>query len=123
VDRLVEEATGVNPWAEWAKLEIAQVRGQSGNEFHDESRLVSYAPPPRRYDYAGLLVSLSRQEWPDSSAFDDPEVVWRMHRHHHIGLLVRSPHYERVQELIAGYLPRIHAEYTAVEAPLDKPPT
>jgi hypothetical protein len=68
------------------------------------------------------MVSLARQEWPDSSHFDDPEVVWRMHKRHHVGLIVRSPDYHRVEELVAQYVPRIGAEYTAVEAPLDKPP-
>jgi hypothetical protein len=106
----VEKATGVNPWVEWAKLEIAQVRGES------------YRTPPMQPAYAGLMVSLARQEWPNSDSFVDPEIVWRMHKRHHIGFIVRSPDYARVQELIAKYIPRIVAEYTAVEAPLDKPP-
>jgi carbamoylphosphate synthase large subunit len=110
VDMLVEQATGINPWVEWAKLEIAHLRGDA------------YAPPLPRQEYAGLLVSLSRQEWPDSSRFDDPEVAWRLHKRHHIGLIVRSHDYQRVQTLITSYVPRIGAEYTAVEAPLDKPP-
>lgn len=110
VDMLVEQATGVNPWVEWARLELAQLRGEA------------YAAPTPRRDYAGLLVSLSRQEWPDSSSFADPEVAWRMNKRHHIGLIVRSPDYSRVQALISAYVPRIQAEYTAVEAPLEKPP-
>jgi biotin carboxylase len=110
VDMVVEQATGINPWTEWAKLEIAQLRGEA------------YSIPSRRQEYAGLMVSLSRQEWPDSSAFVDPEIAWRMHKRHHVGFIVRSPDYERVQELITSYVPRISAEYTAVEAPLDKPP-
>ena len=110
VDQLVEHAAGVNPWIEWAKLEVAQVRGES------------YHPPSPRQEYAGLLVSLARQEWPDTGGFDDPELVWRLHKRHHVGFVVRSPHYQRVQELITSYIPRIVAEYTAVEAPLDKPP-
>lgn len=110
VDMLVEQATGVNPWEAWAKLELAQIRGEP------------YIAPTLRHEYAGLMVSLSRQEWPDSSSFADPEIVWRMNKRHHIGLLVRSPSHERVQALIASYVPRISADYTAVEEPLDKPP-
>jgi hypothetical protein len=68
------------------------------------------------------LVSLARQEWPDSSAFSDPEIVWRLQKRHHIGLIVRSPDYQRVQTLITDYAPRIATEYTAVEAPLERPP-
>jgi hypothetical protein len=110
VDILVEQATGINPWVEWARLEIAQLRGEV------------YSPPQVRQEYAGLLVSLARQEWPDSSTFNDPEIAWRLHKRHHIGLIVRSPDHRRVQSLLTSYIPRIGAEYTAVEAPLDKPP-
>lgn len=110
VDLLVEQATGINPWAEWAKIEIAQLRGEH------------YAPPSPRHEYAGLLVSLSRQEWPDTGTFDDPEIVWRLQKRHHVGMIVRSPDHARVQSLITSYVPRIGAEYTAVEAPLEKPP-
>jgi biotin carboxylase len=115
VDMVVEQATGVNPWVEWAKLEIAQIHAQITGE------TATYRPPTPRQEYAGLMVSLSRQEWPDSSAFVDPEIAWRMQKRHHIGFIVRSPDYERVQELITSYVPRISTEYTAVEAPLDKP--
>ncbi|MGH9611779.1 MAG: ATP-grasp domain-containing protein, partial [Bryobacteraceae bacterium] len=48
---LVEAGTGINLWAEWAKVEIA---GGDG----------SYEAPEPRDDYAGLLVSLARQEHP-----------------------------------------------------------
>jgi hypothetical protein len=91
-------------------LESAQIRGEI------------YVPPVSRQEYAGLLVSLARQEWPDTSGFNDPELVWRLHKRHHVGLIVRSLEYQRVQDLIASYVPRIVSEYTAVESPLDKPP-
>lgn len=110
IDMVVEQATGVNPWVEWAKLEVARLRGES------------YSPPAARQEYAGLMVSLSRQEWPDSSSFADEEVVWRMNKRHHIGFVVRSPDHNRVQQLIAEYVPRISADFTAVEAPLERPP-
>ena len=72
---LIEAATGINMWAEWAKVEIA-----GGKQPYDA--------PPVRSDYAGLLVSLARQESPDLSAYNDPEVVWRLHKEHHAGLIV-----------------------------------
>jgi biotin carboxylase len=110
VDMLVEQATGVNPWSEWARLEVAQIEGRP------------FAVPQPRQEYAGLMVSLARQEWPDSSNFADPEIAWRMNKRHHVGFIVRSADHVRVQTLIASYVPRIGAEFTAVEAPLDKPP-
>ena len=44
---LVEAATGMNLWAEWAKVELAGGK-------------VPYAPPPMRGDYAGLVTSLAQ---------------------------------------------------------------
>lgn len=110
VDKLVEMATGVNPWVEWARVEVAQLRGEP------------YTLPPARRDYAGLMVTLARQEWPDTSSYSDPEVVWRMHKRHHVGLIVASPDGARVDELVAGYVPRLAADFTAVAPPLEKPP-
>lgn len=97
---LVEAATGINLWAEWAKVEVAGGKGD-------------YHPPEPRKDYAGLLVSLARQETPDTSAYTDPEVVWRMTREHHVGLIVKSPRYERVRELLADYSRRFEQDFLA----------
>jgi biotin carboxylase len=106
---LVEAGRGLNLWAEWAKVELA-----GGEE--------PYAPPTPRDEYAGLLVSLARQEHPDTSAFDDPEVVWRMDdKPHHIGLIVRSPKHARVAELIEAYVERVRRDFLAVAPPKLRP--
>jgi hypothetical protein len=63
----VEAATGLNLWAEWASIEIA---GEDG----------SYNVPPHQDDYAGVIISLARQEYPDTSAIDDPEIVYRLNK-------------------------------------------
>jgi biotin carboxylase len=105
---LVEAATGINLWAEWAKVEIAGGKAP-------------YHPPEPRNDYAGLLVSLARQEHPDTSAYNDPEVVWRMDREHHVGLIVKSPSSQRVQELLANYTTRVQYDFHASLPPKDKP--
>ena len=81
----------------------------------------SYAPPVPRGDYAGLLVSLARQERPDTAQFAGPEIVWRMDRANHIGLIVRSPSPERVRELLEDYTARVARDYHAVAPPQDKP--
>ena len=97
---LVEAATGLNMWAEWAKIEVAG--GKS-----------PYVVPPMRSDYAGLIVSLARQEAPDLSAYRDPEVVWRMEKPNHAGLIVRSPSLARVDELLASYSERFKNDFVA----------
>jgi hypothetical protein len=108
IAELVEAGRGPNLWAEWAKVELA-----GGEE--------PYAPPALRDEYSGLLVSLARQEHPDMSAFDDPEVVWRMDKHHHVGLVVRSPSHARVAELIDKYVERVRRDHLAVAPPKLRP--
>jgi biotin carboxylase len=110
IAELVEAATGVNMWAEWAKIEVAGGKAP-------------YAVPEMRPEYAGLLVSLTRQESPDLSGFTDPEVVWRLRKPHHAGLIVRSPSLARVDELLALYAGRFREEFLAAlparETPFD----
>ena len=103
---LVEASTGLNPWREWAKIEIAQ-----GEE--------PYVLPPHRKDYGGLILSLSRQEKPDTSAYNDPEIVWRLDGQpaHHVGLIVRADSYERVEELLTSYERRVAADFMATLPP------
>ena len=108
IAELVEAATGLNLWGEWAKVEIA-----GGN--------LPYAPPPPANDYAALLVSLARQEHPDTSAYNDPEIVWRMQMPHHVGMIVKSPHRERVAGLLDQYVERVKKDFATVAPPRDKP--
>lgn len=105
---MIEAATGVNLWREWAKIEIA-----GGKD--------AYTPPEPREDHAGIILSLARQEWPDIAAYDAPEVVWRLHKRHHAGLIVASPDVERVDELLHNYAERFAHDFLAVQPAPDKP--
>lgn len=105
---LIDASTGVNLWREWAKIEIAGEDGQ-------------YAVPQRKDDYAGVIISLARQEWPDTSHFTDPEITYRLHKKHHVGFVVTSRDLGRVKELLDAYAPRIHEEFHAALPPSDKP--
>lgn len=109
ISELVEAATGVNLWAEWAKIEAANCRGHE------------YRVPPLRSDYGGLLVSLARDEHPDLSAYNDPEIVWRMDRPYHAGVIVRSPSYQRVESLLNNYAERVQRDFGAYLPPRDRP--
>ncbi len=101
---VVEAATGINLWAEWAKIEVA------GGER-------PYVLPPHRQDYAGLIISLSRQEWPDTSAYSDPEIVQRITKRHHAGLIVASPDPGRVETLLEAYSERFAQDFFATAPP------
>jgi biotin carboxylase len=98
---LVEAATGLNLWREWARVEVASAGGEE------------YAPPVGRTDHAGLLISLARQEWPDLSAYTEPEITWRLSKRHHAGLVVASPSHARVESLLAAYMPRFREDFFA----------
>ena len=50
----------------------------------------AYQLPDHRQDYAGLIICLARQEYPDLSSYDDPEIVWRLDKPYHAGLLVAA---------------------------------
>ena len=108
IAELVEAATGINLWAEWAKIEIAGGKAP-------------YNPPEPRGDYSGLLVSLARLEHPDTSAFNDPEVVWRMDMPHHVGLIVCSSSAARVRELLNEYAERVARDHHASAPARDRP--
>jgi hypothetical protein len=75
---------------------------------------------PTRNEYAGIVLSLSRQEEPDTSAYDDPEIVYRVRKKHHAGLIVRSKKLERVEELLTQYAGRFADDFVAVVPPLEK---
>jgi hypothetical protein len=107
IAELIEAATGLNLWREWAKVECSSEG--------------SYEARPERNEYAGLLVSLAREQWPDTSAYNDPEIVWRMKRENHVGLIVRSPSAARVRELLTGYVTRVQQDFYAYAPPLEKP--
>jgi biotin carboxylase len=108
INEMVEAATGINLWREWARIEVAAENG-------------TYHLPGTREEYAGVILSLARQENPDTSAYSDPEVFLRIKKHHHAGLILRSTDQQRVQSLLENYSQRFAQEFTAVEPPREKP--
>jgi biotin carboxylase len=108
INEMVETATGINLWREWARIEIAGGNG-------------SYLLPPAREDYAGVILSLARQENPDTSNYSHPEVHLHIRKHHHAGLVLKSSDPQRIPALLEDYARRFAEEFMAVEAPRDKP--
>jgi biotin carboxylase len=104
---VVEAATGVNLWREWAKIEIAGDHG-------------AYAPPPLREDCAGIVLSLARQEEPDTRAYNESEIVMRVHKRHHAGLIVASADPHRVRQLLDSYVDRFRADFHATAPPPER---
>jgi biotin carboxylase len=109
IAEMVEAASGVNLWSEWAKLETAMARKEH------------YVPPVDEGHHAGLIVSLARQQWPDLSVFTETEVYWRMKREYHVGVIIKSDDRSRIQALLDEYMHRIYAEFHASAPVPDKP--
>ncbi len=104
----IEAATGVNPWREWAHLEV-------GAGKHP------YRLPAVRRDYAGVILSLARQEHPDTSAYTDPEIIYRVAKYHHVGFILKSQRPERIQQLLDSYAQRFRDDFMATQPVPDKP--
>ncbi len=107
IAEMVEAATGVNLWSEWAALEL----GGEG---------APYTPPVTHRECAGVIISLARQERPDTSSFNDPEIVHRIDKKHHVGFVVRSKDPARVEALLSSYMARIAEDYHAALPPADR---
>ncbi len=109
IAEMVEAASGLNLWREWAKLEAAFMADKS------------YKLPKLNPQHAGLIVSLARQQWPDTSGFTDEEIWWRMNREQHIGMIVRSGNPDRILTLLDDYMARIRTDFHASAPARDKP--
>ena len=109
IAELVEASTGINLWREWARIEIG--RGEH-----------NYELPAHRDDYSGIIISLARQECPDTSGYMDKEIVWRLNKRYHAGMIVASPDAARVEHLLEEYTRRFLKDFHAT-APLPEKPT
>ncbi|MGH9873638.1 MAG: ATP-grasp domain-containing protein [Pyrinomonadaceae bacterium] len=130
---VLEAASGLNLWREWARMEVADGRRQEqeeGNRRQEQEAEAGKKPDadsassPKvkapRNEYAGIVLSLSKQADPDTTAYDDPEIVYRVKKDHHAGLIVRSKKLERVEELLTQYVARFADDFVAVVPPLEK---
>ena len=106
---MVEYSSGINLWREWARVEAAMARGEK------------YVLPKVQKLYSGIVVSLSSHQYPNTEGFNDPEIVWRMKKEYHIGLIVQAKTQGRVLELLDDYTHRIFNGYHA-SAPLPTVP-
>jgi biotin carboxylase len=134
IAEVLEAATGINLWREWARLEVSSGEESlvpvvetppSGSISAAEAgELMRVATALRiraqRKEYGGIILSLAKQESPDTSAYDDPEIVYRVKKHHHAGLIVRAKKLERVLDLLDQYAQRFAADFEAVLPPLEK---
>ena len=108
IAEMLEASSGLNLWREWAKIETLDAEED-------------YTVPPHRNDNSGLIISLAKQEWPDTGAYSDPEIVWRLDLKNHAGMIVASQDAGRIQELLDQYTQRFYDDFHAYHPPSEKP--
>ena len=96
-----EQASNFNLWREWAKLETATA---------DKP----YKAPKLRKEYAGIALALAKVDEPDTSHYDDPEIVYKVKKPKHVGLIFCSPKRQRLEELLSTYTERITHDFLEV---------
>lgn len=101
---MVEAATSINLWTEWAKIEDSLARGKE------------YKLPKSVKQYAGIVLTLSKFQNPDLSSFDDPEVYFRVPLEYHAGLIVRSKNRDKVLALLDDYADRLTRDFSTTAA-------
>jgi Biotin carboxylase len=101
IANVLEQAAGFNLWREWARLKMA-------------SKENPYKPPKMRKDYAGVALCLAKEENPDTSHYTDEEIVYRVDKPKHAGLIFYSKDSCRIEELLEIYTARLTADFLAV---------
>jgi biotin carboxylase len=104
---VVEAASGVNLWREWARVEVAHLRGEH------------YVPPDSYESHAGSVLCLAQTAAPEVESLKAAEIVSRFRKNRHAGVIVRSADAERVrvvvEELSGEFARRLAVEKTAAE--------
>ncbi len=101
IANVLEHACNFNLWREWAKLETA-------------TEEKPYQLPKLRKDFAGVALALANTDTPDTSHYIDEEIVYRVAKPKHVGLIFHSKKQKRVDELLTLYSERIAADFLAV---------
>jgi biotin carboxylase len=101
IANVLEQASGFNLWREWARLETA-------------TKERPYKAPKLRKDYAGICLALAKEEAPDTSHYEDAEIVYRVKKPKHVGLIFYSNKRQRLTELLDSYARRITEDFLAV---------
>ena len=83
---MIEAATGVNIWREWARLEDALLRKND------------YSVEIKSNLFAGLLIALAKEKNPDTSIFKCPQIFKFLSIDNHIGIVFKSESEQQIIE-------------------------
>lgn len=106
---LVESATGINIWREWAKLETALLR----NEKYEVAKPTGF--------FAGLIIALAKELHPNTSDFECEEVVRFLPIDYHIGIVYKSADEGKIKQRLDEAAEIITAKILNILPPKEKP--
>ncbi len=101
IANVLEYACNFNLWREWAKLEIAS----------DDQ---PYKLPKLRKEFAGITLALANSDTPDTSNYNDEEIVYKVNKPRHVGFIFQSKKETRIDELINAYSERITTDFLSI---------
>lgn len=100
IANVLEHACNFNLWREWARLEMSTTENP-------------YKLPKIKQEFAGVALSLANTDQPDTSIYQESEIVYRVSKPKHVGLIFASANEERVKELLDSYSERIVQDFLA----------
>ena len=106
---MVEAATGVNIWREWAKLENAVLDG------------TQYSVEETQKLFGGLIVALAKDKHPNIDNLKSDEVVKFLPIDYHIGIVYKSDNPERIQQKLDEAATYVTEQILNIIPPKDKP--
>lgn len=106
---MVEAGTGINLWKAWASIE---------NHILENT---TYKLPVSNYKSAGLLVSLAKEQHPDTSMFNDPAIVKRLYKDYHVGFVFGAESDATIQNKLDEFAHIVTERYLNILPPTDKP--
>ena len=96
---MVEAASGINLWSEWAKIESALLLEES------------YQVPVAEENNAGIIATLSKYQYPDYSQFDDDSIWWKMNKEYHVGFIFKDPSKSKITSSLDTYAGRLKDDF------------
>jgi hypothetical protein len=103
----LEHACNFNLWREWAKLETATPENK-------------YKAPKTTKNFGGVCLALANTDEPDTSHYQEEEIVYRVKKTKHVGLIFSSKKQKRIDELLSTYTERITTDFLAVAPPKER---
>ncbi len=106
---MVEAATGINLWREWARLENALLRQLP----YDTAKPTGF--------FAGLIIALAKEKHPDTLPFECPQVVRFLPIDNHIGIIYKSDSEELILKKLDEAATTITENILNIIPPKEKP--